>query len=128
MPERLATHWDSRADAPDGSMPYWAATVVPGLVWAVLVLAVSIVLVVRGRGAASTGSRAKAGAVAALLASGVGLAGAQVSIVLANLDRTDWRQAGSPAPGVLMVLAAAVPAGILGWLLARAPARPSGNL
>ncbi|MEU6893075.1 DUF1648 domain-containing protein [Streptomyces sp. NPDC046557] len=108
LPERLATHWGGRS--PDGSMPLWEAAMVPALLWAALVAA----LVFAGlRG----GSAARAGAWvgAALLAGGVFLAGAQASIVRANLDRGDWRDAGSVGAGVAITAALAVAAGALGW-------------
>lgn len=47
------------------------------------------------------------------------LAGAQASIVRANLDRADWRDAGSVGAGVAITAVAAVAAGLLGWLAGR---------
>jgi hypothetical protein len=113
LPERLATHWGGGSDVADGSMPFWAAAALPGVVWAGAVL---VALVVRWRG----GAGARSGAVAGLLAGGVFLAGAQWAVVRANLDHADWRQAGSPGTGVVVACVAAVLAGAAGWLAVRA--------
>lgn len=67
LPDRLATHWSSGSGAPDGSMPLWAATLFPALIWAVLVAGV-----VLGRRFAGPGGGWAAGTLAG---AGVGLAG-----------------------------------------------------
>ncbi|MET9464676.1 DUF1648 domain-containing protein [Streptomyces sp. NPDC006544] len=110
LPERLATHWDSAS--PDGSMPLWAAALFPSLLWAALVAS----LLFAGR---RGGAPARAWAGAVLLSGGVFLAGVQASIVRANLDRPDWRDAGSVGAGVAITAVAAVAAGLLGWLAGR---------
>ncbi|MFD7258473.1 DUF1648 domain-containing protein [Streptomyces sp. NPDC059874] len=119
LPDRLATHWDSGSGAPDGSMPLWAAAVFPALIWAVLVLGVAFA---RRRAGAGAG-----GWVAGTLVSGgVGLAGAQASIVRANLDHEDWRQADSVTVWVVVVIAVAVLAGFTGALAGRRGAVGAG--
>ncbi|MEV7727289.1 DUF1648 domain-containing protein [Streptomyces sp. NPDC087917] len=116
LPQRLATHWGG--GAPDGSMPLWAAAVFPALIWAVL--AISIAMAGR-RGGAPAGSWIWA----SLLSGGVFLAGAQASIVRANLDRADWRDAGSVGAGMAVTAAVAVAAGVLGWPAGRGAALPA---
>ncbi|WP_218782816.1 DUF1648 domain-containing protein [Streptomyces sp. BR123] len=116
LPDRLATHWDGTA--PDGSMPLWAAALAPAAVWVLLLL--GLLLAARRRGAPGRHWTA-----ATLAVSGVFLAGAQVSIVRANLDRADWRDAASTGTGMLVVAAAAVGAGALGWLAGRHGEPPS---
>ncbi|WP_327381475.1 DUF1648 domain-containing protein [Streptomyces sp. NBC_01207] len=107
LPERLATHWGAGFGGPDGSMPLWAAAFFPALIWAVLVLL--IVVLGRWRG----------GATAGLSSGGVLLVGAQVSIVRANLDHTDWRQADSVSAWVVGMVAAAAVAGLVEWVVIR---------
>ncbi|MFJ6935500.1 DUF1648 domain-containing protein [Streptomyces sp. NPDC101132] len=116
LPERLATHWG--ADAPDGSMPLWAAGLFPALVWAVVVLALALA----GR---RGGSPARAWVWAVLLSGGVFLAGVQASIVRANLDRADWKEAGSVGAGVVVTAVAATVAGVLGWMAGRRASLPA---
>ncbi|MCB5182002.1 DUF1648 domain-containing protein [Streptomyces antimicrobicus] len=116
LPARLATHWGD--GAPDGSMPLWAAALFPALIWAVLVLSLAFA----GRRGGSP-SGAWVGAV--LLSGGVFLAGTQASIVRANLDRADWKDAGSVGTGVVITAMAAVTAGILGRLAGRRAALPA---
>ncbi|MHC6624498.1 hypothetical protein ACYTFC_30215 [Streptomyces globosus] len=62
---------------------------------------------------------------ASLLSGGVFLAGAQASIVRANLDRTDWKDAASVGAGVAVTAVVAVAAGVLGWLAGRRAALPT---
>ncbi|MFJ9644233.1 DUF1648 domain-containing protein [Streptomyces sp. NPDC101206] len=116
LPDRLATHWSG--SAPDGSMPLWAASLGPALVWVLLLL---------GHLAAArrAGAPGRSWTAASLAVSGVFLVGAQVSIVRANLDRADWRGAGSVDTGMLVTAAAAVGAGALGWLAGRHGATPN---
>ncbi|WUF74704.1 DUF1648 domain-containing protein [Streptomyces nojiriensis] len=124
LPDRLATHWDG--GAPDGSMPLWAAALLPALAWAVLALSIAL---------AGRLGRSPAGpwVGASLLSGGVFLAGAQASIVRANLDRTDWKDAAPVGGEVAITAVAAVAAGALGWLAGRraalptAPIRPSAR-
>ncbi|MFD8980455.1 DUF1648 domain-containing protein [Streptomyces sp. NPDC059564] len=110
LPERVATHWSAGSGGPDGSMPLWAAALFPAAVWAVVVLGV-----VLGRRFAGAGAWV-AGTLAGV---GVGLTGAQASVVRANLDRDDWRQAGSVTGWVAGVAVAAVLAGLGGALAGR---------
>ncbi|MET9693415.1 DUF1648 domain-containing protein [Streptomyces sp. NPDC006514] len=107
LPERLATHWGAGSGGPDGSMPLWAAAFFPALIWVVLVLL--IVVLGRWRG----------GATAGLLSGGVLLVGAQVSVVRANLDHPDWRQADSVSAWVVGMAAAAAVAGLVEWAVIR---------
>lgn len=62
---------------------------------------------------------------ASLLSGGVFLAGAQASIVRANLDRTDWKDAASVGTGVAITAVVAVAAGTLGWLAGRRAEPPT---
>lgn len=111
LPDRLATHWSSGSGAPDDSMPLWAAALFPGLIWTVLVAGVIL-----GRRFGGPGGGWVAGTLAG---AGVGLAGGQAAIVRANLDRTDWRQAGSVTAWVVGVAVAAVLAAVGGALAGR---------
>ncbi|MGW6787034.1 DUF1648 domain-containing protein [Streptomyces sp. NPDC054987] len=116
LPERVATHWGG--EAPDGSMPLWAASVFPALVWAGS--ACATVLTTR-RAAAPAPSWAGA----ALAFTGVFMAGLQASAVRANLDCADWREAGSVGAGVVLTSVVALAAGVLGRLAGRRGERPS---
>ncbi|MEU2830353.1 DUF1648 domain-containing protein [Streptomyces lavendulae] len=111
LPDRLATHWSSGSGAPDGSMPLWAAALFPALIWAVVVAGVVLVRRFAGPGGGWTAGT--------LPGVGVGLAGAQAAIVRANLDRADWRQAGSVTAWVVGVAVAAVLAAVGGALAGR---------
>ncbi|MEU8435305.1 DUF1648 domain-containing protein [Streptomyces sp. NPDC029216] len=103
LPDPVATHWSGGSAAPDGSMGLWAAVAFPALVWVVLVAGVAF-------GVRRGPVRAWGGAVLAF--GGVMLAGAQASIVRANLDREDWRDAGSVTGwGVAATVVVAVLAG-----------------
>ncbi|MEW2620352.1 DUF1648 domain-containing protein [Streptomyces sp. NPDC048106] len=110
LPGRLATHW-SGGTAPDGSMPLWAASLVPAAVWLVLALALSV----RWR---RSWSGPRPWVAVALVPTGVVLVGAQASVVGANLDRTDWHQAHQPVWWVAVTLALAAASGALAWRLA----------
>ncbi|MBT2543461.1 DUF1648 domain-containing protein [Streptomyces sp. ISL-44] len=116
LPDRLATHWGG--GSPDGSMALWAAALFPALIWGLLALSIAFA---GRRGGAPSG--AWAGAV--LLSGGVFLVGTQASIVRANLDRADWKDAGSVGAGVAITAAAAVAAGALGWLAGRRTGTPA---
>ncbi|MEU4356263.1 DUF1648 domain-containing protein [Streptomyces virginiae] len=117
LPERVATHWSG--EAPDGSMPVWAASLFPALIW--VVLALGAVLMARRANSAPIPSWAGA----ALAFTGVSMAGTQASIVRANLDRTDWREAGSTGMGIVLTSVAALAAGALGWIAGRRGELPS---
>ncbi|BCM71146.1 hypothetical protein EASAB2608_06480 [Streptomyces sp. EAS-AB2608] len=110
LPDPLATHWSAGSGRPDGSLPLWAAALVPALVWAVLTAAVALTLW-------RSGARAlPRWAVAGLGCGAVTLVGAQVSVVRANLDRPDWHAAGSVtgwAVGTLVVAAVSAVAAVL---------------
>ncbi|MFD5618131.1 DUF1648 domain-containing protein [Streptomyces yangpuensis] len=116
LPERVATHWGGAA--PDGSMPVWAASAFPALIWAVLALG-TVILTRR------TGAPATSWAGAALAFTGVFMAGTQASIVRANLDRADWREAGSVGLGITLTFVAALTAGALGRIAGRRGELPS---
>ncbi|MFE2724142.1 DUF1648 domain-containing protein [Kitasatospora sp. NPDC059327] len=111
LPGRVATHWGG-GGRPNGSMPLWAVPLFPAALWVVLLL----VLAVTFRRAAGP-LRPWAGAT--LLFTGVLLTGAQMSVVQANLDRTDWTEAAGIGPSVALTLGAAVLAGLLGLLAGR---------
>lgn len=120
LPDRLATHWDAGSGRPDGSMPLWAAALFPALIWSVL--AVVVVLTLRRAGA---GGGVPGWAAAGLGFGGVTLLGGQASVVRANLDRTNWHEAGSVTSGVVGTLVVAAAVGTAGLLVARrAPAEP----
>ncbi|NEA48001.1 DUF1648 domain-containing protein [Streptomyces sp. SID10815] len=132
LPDRLATHWKLGDGAPDGSMPLWAASIFPALIW--LGLAAVVLLMLR-RGAGSSPAPGEAWTATALLSTGALLIGAQASVVRANLDRADWHDAHQPTPWLVATLVATVVGGIAGWLVtvrrrqAAAPAaqeRPPG--
>ncbi|MEV6023541.1 DUF1648 domain-containing protein [Streptomyces sp. NPDC052036] len=131
LPARLATHWNL-GPTPDSSMPRWAASVFPTLLWVVLVAAVMLAL--RGRGDAVRVA-VRPWITTALLSGGVLLCGAQASVVRSNLDRKDWHQAHQPTAWLVGTLLATVAAGVVGWLVsvrrrtavgAVTPDRPEG--
>ncbi|GAA2580310.1 MULTISPECIES: DUF1648 domain-containing protein [Streptomyces] len=111
LPDRLGTHWGLDGDAPDGSMPLWAASLVPALIWLVTAVAVTVPSM-------RAGPAARLWIAVTLLPLGVVLTGAQAAIVRANLDRTDWHEARQPSAWVVAILTGAVLAGVAGWLLA----------
>lgn len=51
LSDRLATHWDAGSGKPDSSMPLWAATFFPALIWGVMTALVALALW-RARGSA----------------------------------------------------------------------------
>ncbi|WP_255136776.1 DUF1648 domain-containing protein [Streptomyces somaliensis] len=111
LPERMATHW-SGAGRPDGSMPLWAAAFFPALIWTLLVAGTGLgALWAKDR----SGGGARGWASISLLAGGVFMVGGQASVVRANLDRTDWRQAGSVTGQVVVTLVVAVVVGLAAW-------------
>lgn len=117
LPERLATHWSAGDGGPDGSMPLWAATFFPALIW--VVLALLIVALGRWRGRATSDPETRGRSVPGLISGGVLLLGAQASVVRANLDHADWRQAGSVTLWAAGTLGAAAVAGLAEWAVAR---------
>ncbi|MEU9988739.1 DUF1648 domain-containing protein [Streptomyces sp. NPDC048045] len=151
LPGRLATHWSGTGGGtPDGSMPLWAASAFPALIWLVLALVLPLTTTVlrrragaRGRpvtGAATrpvpspetrTATRPVASPAArpviavALLSGGVLIAGAQAAVIRANLDRTDWHEARLPMIWIVALLAAATAAGAGAWLLTTRGQDPS---
>ncbi|MGW7366082.1 DUF1648 domain-containing protein [Streptomyces sp. NPDC054841] len=116
LPDRLATHWDGGSGEPDGSMPLWAATFFPALIWAGMVLGVG--LAVR-RTVAGSGGAPRGWAAVALLSGGVFLTGTQASVVRANMDHTDWHDADPVTLWVVGTGVAAAVAGLAGWLVIR---------
>ncbi|MFC7813346.1 DUF1648 domain-containing protein [Streptomyces sp. NPDC057367] len=117
LPDPLATHWGLSGGVPDGSMPLWAASLFPALIW-LLMAGVTLGLLLRGR----TGSHHPWTA-ATLLPTGIVLAGSQAALVRANLDRAHWQEARQPTAWIVAVLVAAVVAGVGAWFVAtRRPA------
>ncbi|MEV4335630.1 DUF1648 domain-containing protein [Streptomyces sp. NPDC049590] len=114
LPGRLATHW-SAGGSPDGSLPLWAAALVPAGVWLLTVLATSV----RRR---DTDPAARSWRPMALAPTGAVLVGAQVSIVLANLGRTDWHRARQPVLAVVLLGVLAALAAVAAWRFAPRPA------
>ncbi|MEU2435059.1 DUF1648 domain-containing protein [Streptomyces rubradiris] len=114
LPARPATHW-SGGGAPDGSLPLWAACLVPAGVWLLTVLATSV----RPRRSGATAHPWRA---MALAPTGAVLVGAQVCVVRANLDRTDWHQARQPVLGVVLIGAFAAVAAVAAWRFTPRPA------
>ncbi|MFF8879346.1 MULTISPECIES: DUF1648 domain-containing protein [Streptomyces] len=112
LPERLATHWGLDGGAPDGSMPLWAASFFPALLWLVTAAASAVPLLRSGP------SAARPWTAAVLLPLGVVLGGAQAAVVRANLDRADWHEARQPTAWLLALLASALLASVAGWLAA----------
>lgn len=115
LPERLATHWSGSGE-PDSSMPLWAAAFFPALIWTVLALGVAVGLRRTGR---EPGAAIRGWAGVSLLAGGLFLVGGQASVVRANLDRSDWREAGSVTGWVVTTIVVAATAGAAAWLAAR---------
>ncbi|MFJ4676149.1 DUF1648 domain-containing protein [Kitasatospora sp. NPDC088783] len=115
LPERMATHW--RSSTADGSMPFWAACLVPALIWAVLgaLGLLGLSLLERHRG----DPLARLWLLVCLAAGGVLFPGVQATLVRANLDRADWHGAGLPLGWFLGTLAAALLTGAAAWLSGR---------
>ncbi|MEU1871457.1 energy-converting hydrogenase Eha subunit A [Streptomyces ambofaciens] len=110
LPDRLATHWGLNGAAPDGSMPLWAASLAPALIWLVTAAAVTVPLM-------RAGPAARPWTTATLLPMGIVLTGAQAALIRANLDRTDWHEARQPTAWIVAILVAAALAGVAAWLL-----------
>ncbi|MFH9677634.1 DUF1648 domain-containing protein [Streptomyces sp. NPDC017405] len=126
LPDRLATHWTLGDSTPDGSMPLWAASVLPALIW--LFLAAAVLLTLR-RSPDAACARGGPWVATTLLSGGVLFAGLQASVVRANLDRADWHHARQPTPWLVATLVATLAVGCAGWLVssrrqAAAPAVP----
>ncbi|MDQ0688784.1 protein-S-isoprenylcysteine O-methyltransferase Ste14 [Streptomyces achromogenes] len=120
LPERLATHWNGGSGRPDDSMPLWAAAPFPALVRAVLTAVAALAL----RRAGTDNGAIPGWALAGLGFGGVMLLGGQASIVRANLDHADWRDADSVTSWVVGTLVVAATVGAIGSLAAqRAPAQ-----
>ncbi|MFF3328881.1 DUF1648 domain-containing protein [Streptomyces sp. NPDC002888] len=125
LPGRLATHWEAGSGRPDGSMPLWAAALLPALIWGALAVVVMLTVRRAGGGGAMPGWAA-----AGLGFGGVTLLGGQAAVVRANLDRTDWHEAGSVTSwvvGTLVVAAAVGAAGLAAALRAPTDPRPAAN-
>ncbi|MFF9814488.1 DUF1648 domain-containing protein [Streptomyces sp. NPDC014006] len=125
LPDRLATHWSGGA-APDGSMPFRAASLFPAAIWLLVVLAVGL------RWRRSWPTR-RTWVPVALAPTATILVGAQISVVLANLDRTHWHDARQPTAGIAVTLALAALTGVVTWRLtvrsaATAPPAPGPEL
>lgn len=117
LPDRLATHWGA-AGEPDDSMPFWAATFFPALIWLVMA-AVAVFPLWRARWDAGEAAAAPGWAGVTLGFTGVTLLGAQASVVRANLDRADWREAGSVTTWAVVTLAGAAAVGAVALLAGR---------
>ncbi|HEY8980730.1 MAG TPA: DUF1648 domain-containing protein [Streptomyces sp.] len=113
LPDRVATHWNGSGKA-DGSMPLWGAVAFPSLLW--VVLAAGMLLVARRAGA---GSGAGGWVLAGLSTLALGLVGGQATVVRANLDVTDWHDAGASGVWIVGVAVLALTAGALVWLSRR---------
>lgn len=114
LPDPVATHWSSPSDAPDGSGPLWGIVLFLAAVWFALVLVV-VVLHIKGRLAEYRSTRSWSGA--ALAGGALFLTGVEASLIRANLDRTDWRQAQSVTLDIVVVLVLSLAAGAAGWRL-----------
>jgi uncharacterized membrane protein len=114
LPDRLATHWNLDGTTPDGSMPLWATSVLPALVWLALCVGVEVMRRRAGRDALAL---TRPWVVAVLPTVGIVIAGAQAAVVRANLDHTDWHQARLPTGWVVALVVAALLAGIGGWMI-----------
>ncbi|MFL9656612.1 DUF1648 domain-containing protein [Streptomyces sp. PB17] len=110
LPDRLATHWGLNGETPDGSMPLWAAALVPALIWLVTAAAVTVPLM-------RAGPAARPLTTVILLPLGIVLTGAQAAVLRANLDRADWHEARQPTSWIVAILVAAVLAAVAAWLL-----------
>ncbi|MEU6771698.1 DUF1648 domain-containing protein [Streptomyces sp. NPDC046759] len=110
LPGRLATHWRG-GGAPDGSMPLWEAALFPAGVWLLIALAVSV----KWR---RSWTSHRTWVPITLAPTGAVLIGTQISVVLANLDRTDWHDARQPTLGIAVALALAALAAVAAWRLA----------
>ncbi|MFZ4153114.1 DUF1648 domain-containing protein [Streptomyces pseudogriseolus] len=117
LPDRLATHWGA-SGGPDDSMPFWAATIFPALIW-LLVAAVATVTMWRAGRRTTAVAAAPGWAGVTLGATGVTLLGAQASIVRANLDRTDWRDAGPVTGWLVATLVSATVVAVAAQLIGR---------
>ncbi|CAL9525218.1 DUF1648 domain-containing protein [Streptomyces sp. enrichment culture] len=117
LPDRLATHWGAGGE-PDDSMPFWAATFFPALIW-LLMAAVAVVSLWRARRSAGGTVAAPGWAGITLGFTGVTLLGAQASVVRANLDRADWRDAGPVTGWAVATLAGAVAVGVAAQVIGR---------
>ncbi|WP_169944597.1 DUF1648 domain-containing protein [Microbispora sp. H11081] len=114
LPDPLATHWGT-SGRPDGSMPF-AAMVLLAVVWAVVAV---ICLGVAARGATLVRRVARAWFCAGIAWAGGFMITAQAVTITANLDRGDWTRAAGLSWQVVVVVAAPVAFGALGWLAGR---------
>ncbi|GAB2327089.1 DUF1648 domain-containing protein [Streptomyces griseoincarnatus] len=119
LPQRLATHWGTSGE-PDDSMPFWAATLFPALIWLLLATVALLAFWRAGRSTSATAvTAAPAWAGITLGFTGVTLLGAQASIVRANLDREDWRDAGSVTGWAVATLVAAAVVAVAAQFIGR---------
>ncbi|MGI5484858.1 DUF1648 domain-containing protein [Streptomyces lavendofoliae] len=116
LPERLATHWAGASGDPDSSMPLWAAALFPALAWVAVVA--GVVAASRWTDSGSGGA-VQGWTSVTLVTGGILLAGGQASVVRANLDRTDWRRAGSVTGWIVLTLIVSTTAGLVAWLVTR---------
>ncbi|MDN3246628.1 DUF1648 domain-containing protein [Streptomyces mutabilis] len=111
LPDPLATHWGLGSGEPDGSMPLWAASLFPALIWLVTA-GLTLGVLLRRRSTPHHPWTA-----ATLLPTGIVLAGAQAALVRANLDRADWHEARQPTGWIVAILVAAVVTGVGAWFV-----------
>ncbi|GHI06030.1 hypothetical protein AQI88_28205 [Streptomyces cellostaticus] len=108
LPARLATHWNGGHLSADGSMPLWAASLFPALIWLAAAGTVAVVLHCNGA--------TRRWRTITLLPTAVLLCGAQASIIRANFDHTDWHAAQLPTGWLIATLATAVLTAAGAWL------------
>lgn len=116
LPDPLATHWGLSGRA-DGASPYWLDALVMVLLWLVIA-GLPLYRLIRGDALRRRHDRRWMCAV--LAGGGVFVLALQTMTILANLDRTDWRDAAPVGPGTLLaVFGVSALAGAIGWALAR---------
>lgn len=116
LPDPLATHW-GLSGAPDGASSFWSNSLSVLALWLV---PAGIALQQMIWGDALRRRRTRGWACATLTGAAVFALGIQTLVILANLDRADWRDAAPVAlPAVLGGLLLSALAMWGGWALAR---------
>ncbi|MFF0306067.1 hypothetical protein ACFYSC_01500 [Streptosporangium sp. NPDC004379] len=122
LPDPLATHWDSAG--PDSAMSFDTSLVPSLIIWGV---AWVLLIVAAAHGGVLERQGGRAAWWGFLFGGSVFALGVSGSILLANLDAADWRQAALPGWMIPAVLGAAIAAGALSGFLGRGgPDRPVG--